>query len=281
LKADRELLRKAGLKPAGGALWSRRVTDDLLTRIAASDILISDFDECMFPVITQAEAARRVLRRILERPFDSGHPELAANMLFNAAILLAQQAYQQFTGDIQNSRLILQFEKFASGVPMEYFDAASDELRGSYYAGAPDAFRAFASRGVPVGVISLGLDIVIRRLLMHVEADDGVKFDFFDCTHVLIDSNNKFAGYLPGKTYTSNEAKREHIQARCAEYGAKRPLVIGHDRDDTMMFDETRNIGGTAIGFNPVPENYELLDAAVFAEDWQPLAELFGKALGN
>jgi phosphoserine phosphatase len=281
LKADRELLRKAGLKPAGGPMWSRIESDELLSRIAASDILISDFDECMFPTITQAEASRLVLRRILESPFEAGHPELAANMLFHAAILLAQQSYQQITGDIQNSRLIVRFEKFAHGVPMEYFDDASDKLRGTCYAGAPDAFRVFATRGTPVGVISLGLDMVIRRLLAHVETDDGVKFDFFNCTHVRADSQNRFAGYLPGKTYTDNESKRMHIRARCAEYGAKRPLVIGHDRDDTMMFDETRNLGGTAIGFNPVPENYGLLDAAFFAEDWRPIAELFGKAFGE
>ncbi len=278
MKADERKLRSAGLKSEGGGLWTREGVDALLPRIASADILISDFDECIFPYITQAAASVEVLRRILTNLFESGHPELAANMLFHAGILIAQQAHQKFTGDIQNSRLILRFEKFAKGVPLSYFDDASDTLRGGYYAGAPDAFRVFASRGAPVGVISLGLDIVIRRLLAHIEAEDGVRFDFYDCTHVASDSRGRFKGYEVGKTYTTNEDKRHCIRARCTEYGAKRPLVIGHDRDDTMMFDETRNIGGTTLGFNPVPENYPLLDAAVFADDWNPVARLFERA---
>ncbi len=281
LKADEQKLRSAGLKNEGGGLWTRDGADALLPRIAAADILISDFDECIFPYITQANASVEVLRRILASPFDTGHPELAASMLFHAGILIAQQAHQKFTGNIQNSRLILRFEKFAKGVPLSYFDDASDTLRGGYYSGAPDAFRVFTARGVPVGVISLGLDIVIRRLLAQIESDDDLKFNFHDCTQVTADARGRFKGYLPGKTYTSNEDKRHCIRARCGEYGAKRPLVVGHDRDDTMMFDETRNLGGTTLGFNPVPENYPLLDAAVFADDWHPIARLFERAFGN
>ncbi len=281
MKPETGLLKRNGLKPAGEGIWTRIPQAELNGRIADADVFISDFDECMFPSITQATASFAVLRKIFSDLSVDGHPELALNMTVNAAGLLGQYFMMKVTKDLQNSRLILQFEKFAKGIPISYFDEASDALAPTCYAGVTDAFRVFASRGVPVGVISLGLDIVIRRLLDRFESDDCLKFSFYDCTHVRIDSSGRFAGYMPGKTYTSNEDKRHRIRARCDEYGAKRPLVVGHDRDDTMMFDETKRIGGTCVGFNPVPDNYGLLDVAVFAEDWRPMAAMFGRAISQ
>jgi phosphoserine phosphatase len=277
---DAELLRREGLHPAGQGLWTRAPLEELYPRIASADIFISDFDECMFPSITQATASWSVLRRIFSDLRADGHPELALNMSANAISLLGQYFYMKLTKDVQNSRLIKQFERFAAGAPVEYYYDAADELADICYTGVTDAFRVFASRGVPVGVISLGLDIVIRRLLDGIEAREGLKFNFYDCTQVRVDARGRFAGYVPGKTYTCSEDKRHLVRARCEEYCAKRPLVVGHDRDDTMMFDETRRLGGACVGFNPVTENYGLLDAVVFAEDWRPLAEFFQRAAG-
>lgn len=278
LKPDEKLLKSAGLRRARPELWVRGDAGEVLSRIAAADIVISDLDECMYPYITQAEAAAIFVRRIVQTPFEDGHLELIPNLLPNMAALLWRKFYQEVTGDIQNSRLIRAFERFARGVPLEYFTDAAEEFKGNYFRGAPEAFRVFSRRGVPVGVISLGLDVVIRRLLEHIESADGVKFSFFDCTHVVGDARGRFERYLPEKTYTRNDDKQHLIRARCEEYGAKRCLVIGHDRDDLKMLGEARRLGGVTAGFRPVREVYPLLDAAVFAEDWRPVARLFEEA---
>ncbi|HOX28960.1 MAG TPA: hypothetical protein PLQ76_07405 [bacterium] len=282
MKPDEKHLAEKGFVRRSEFLWSRTPLEDLNERIAAADIFISDLDECMFPSITQADAAMDVMRQMVSDPFaDPGRPALILNMAANAVVLIASKKYQEITGDIQNSRLIRLFERFINGVPLDVFRKAADPLKDTYFTGVPEAVGCFSGRGIPVGVISLGLDIIIRELLEHIRAEHGVKFDFFDCTHVHGDSRGRFSGYDPEKTYTSNEDKRKLIRARCEQYGAKRCLVVGHDRDDIKMLDEARKTGGVTVGFRPLAETYEHLDAAVFAEDWRPLASLFRNAVSR
>jgi len=274
-----EKLNDAGLIQRRPGIWSREPVENLKKKIAASDLMISDLDECMFPVITQGEAASLIFRRVIGERDVPGHRELGRNMGYNVIFLLAGSYYQKITGDIQNSRLILRFEKFARGIPIRYFQDAAESIKPAYFRGVPEAFGAFCSRGVPCGVISLGIDIVIRELLDYLEKSKGIEFAFFDCTCVAADENELFSGFVPGKTYLTNDAKKHRVRARCKEFSAARPLVIGHDRDDLMMFDEAREMGGTRIGFRPVPETYEYLDAAVFARDWRPLSALITESL--
>jgi phosphoserine phosphatase len=279
LKPNEKLLKSAGLHQARPGLWSRVGTHELLSRIAAADIVISDLDECMYPTITQGLAGLIFVRRIFQAPFVETHRELIPNLLYRTVQIAASKIYQEISGDVQNSRLIRAFEKFARGVPIDYFTDATDEFKDKYYKGMPEALGAFSSRGVPVGVISLGIDIVIRPLLERIEATKGAKFSFFDCTHCLADERGGFDRFLPEKTYTKNDDKLYLVRGRCEEYGAKRCLVIGHDRDDLKMLAEARRLGGTTVGFNPVSEVYPHLDTAVFAPDWRPMASLFEEAL--
>jgi len=281
LKPNRESLERAGLRRARSELWTRGNEADLLFRVAAADLVISDLDECMYPFITQAEAGVIFVRRIIRGLDDEHHRKIFPNLAYHTLVLLGRKFYQEVTGDVQNSRLIRSFEKFARGVPVSYFADAAEEFKDKYYEGMPEALGAFSSRGTPVGVISLGIDVVIRPLLERVESAKGVKFSFFDCTRVVADAWGRFEQFMPGKTYTTNDDKRLLVRARCEEYGAKRLLVIGHDRDDLKMLEEAQRLGGVTVGFNPVPETYPLLDAAVFAPDWQPLARLFEEALGK
>ena len=102
--------------------------------------------------------------------------------------------------------------------------------------------------------------------------------DFFDCTHVRADSRGRFAGYLPGKTYAENDAKRKLLGERCEMYSSKLCLVVGHDRDDLKMFEEAKRRGGVAVGFRPVVETLPLLDAAVYGSDWTPLCNFLSGA---
>ncbi len=278
MKPDEKQLEQAGLSQSAPGVWTRGAADGLLERVARADIFVSDLDECMFPAITQGEAARSVIHRVATRPGVPNRIPLLFNMLFHAGAILIQQRIQEITGDIQNSRLIRSFENLARGVPVSYFEDAADDLRDTYFNSVPETFSLFMNRGVRCGVISLGLDIVIRRLLYHLETAKSLKFEFFDCTHVRADSKGRFAGYLPEKTYTENDAKRQLLSARCEQYGSRMCVVIGHDKDDMKMFEEARRRGGVAIGFRPVPENYPLLDAAVFGSDWRPLFEIISPA---
>ena len=65
MKQNVKLLERAGLRRVRPGLWVRGAADELSARIDGADLFISDLDECMFPFITQAEAGRLILERII------------------------------------------------------------------------------------------------------------------------------------------------------------------------------------------------------------------------
>ncbi|HOO56859.1 MAG TPA: hypothetical protein PLN69_08540, partial [bacterium] len=71
-----EKLNDAGLIQRRPGIWSREPVENLKKKIAASDLMISDLDECMFPVITQGEAASLIFRRVIGERDVPGHREL-------------------------------------------------------------------------------------------------------------------------------------------------------------------------------------------------------------
>ncbi len=279
-RANRAALGRKGFEEISPRVWSRESGAKTLRRIAATDLFISDFDECLCPAISQAVVGLGIFRRVLLSPFDNTHSHLVAGMARNAGRLVGKVAVQRITGRVQNSKLNRTFEQFVKGIPDQYFQDAIGEVAPPFSEGAPRALEIVAKRGVPVGVVSLGINNVMDRLLERMESEHGVRVNFRDCNEVEIDDDGLFVRYSPEKTYTENEDKRYRVRARVEEYGARHVLVVGHDCDDIMMFDEAKKLGGTALGFSPAGDVLDMLDIAVIAPDWRPVADLFEEAFG-
>jgi len=269
---DRKRLKLDGLAQITEPVWIRGHGGELAARLRGADLVASDVDECMLPFIGQARAGLYVLRRVLGSAGTPGEIRLAARMSARAASLLTQKTYHKVTGWGQNSRLIMQFEDFVKGAPMKYFASSARKLVHQGLPGVAETVRVFNSQNIPFGMISLGVDLVIEPYREHLETRHGVRVAFTDCTRTS-HSNGRFQGYDPERTLSMPEHKAARVRARALEYGAQRPLVIGHDRDDMGMFRAARDLGGLCMGFNPVPDTYPLLDIAVFADTWHAVAD--------
>ena len=277
---DTKKLKRAGLHRHNENVWLRQDADATAERLRQVDLVASDVDECMLPFIGQAKAGLYVLRRVALSVRNAREAQLAARMGARAGSILAQKYFHKLTGKSQNSRLILQFQEFVMGAPMKYFESSARRLVHQGLPGVDETFRVFNRRGVPAGLISLGLDVIVDNYGKHLHKAHGVDIAFTDCTRVIVD-RGKFGGYDPRMTLTMPEHKARRITARAQEYGAACPLVIGHDRDDMEMFRAGRELGGMALGVNPMADAYPLLDIAVFAPDWHPVAAFLSAALDD
>lgn len=267
-----------GFDEISPSIWSRESAEATLERIAATDMFISDFDECICPVISQAAAGMAIVRRIFSTPFDAAHAALIPGIARHSARLAAKAAAQRITGRVQNSKLNRTFEQLVKGVPDSYFESAVAEIDPPFFEGAPDALKIMSRAGIPVGVVSLGISNVMDRLLAIMETEHGARVDFRDCNEVELDAGGLFVRYKPEKTYIESEDKRHRVRARAGEYAARRVLVAGHDCDDLMMFDEAKKLGGTAMAFSPAEEALAAADIAAIAPDWRPVADFFEEA---
>ena len=277
-KPDISRLAATGLEQAGPRLWVRGAPEDLKRRIARADMFVSDFDECMHRSITQGEAGIRVYRRIASSLHEPGHLPLFFHISRHAVPIAATMAWQELTGDVLNSRMIRMFERLARGIPMSYFEDAIGGMYDDFFPGAADVLRLLHSRGVPAGVISLGLAPIVGGLLRSLEEHEGAPAAFYECTRIIEDSRGRFLRYNPDRVYTANHDKKKMLEKRAAQFDARRPLVVGHDRDDEVMFHTCRAMGGVNIGFRPVKEVLPMLDAAVYAPDWRPIHRLLSGA---
>ena len=275
---DTKKLKLDGLQRHGEGVWLRGGRAHLAMRLREADLVASDVDECMLPFIGQAHAGLYVLRRVVGSANTPREIRLATRMSARAAALLAQKMYHKVTGWGQNSRLIMQFEDFVMDAPLKYFASSARKLVHHGLDGVDCAIRIFNERNVPFGMISLGVDLVIEPYRAHLENTHGARVAFTDCTRTL-ENHGTFGGYDPTGTMSMPEHKAERVRARTREYGALHPLVIGHDRDDMGMFRAARELGGLALGFNPVPDTYPLLDIAVFSDNWHALAGLLAAML--
>jgi len=235
---------------------------------------VTDVDECMFPFIGQAEAGFYALKKVVGGVGSLEDVAFAARMLGRAGGLVYEKIKQKTTGFIQNSLLIMQFEKMVLDVPMSLFEESARQLALRYHPGVVEALGLFTKRGVPAGFVSLGLDFFIEAFIDHLKTEHGVEIAFADCTETL-SNDGLFSGYDPEKTLLVPQDKARFLHARAAEYNAVRPVAVGHDRDDIHLFRAARELGGVTVGYNPIEATYEYLDAAIFAPDWKPMAGLF------
>lgn len=277
MKPDERALKKAGLsKGSRDGLWVRGPEAALMEKLSSTQLFASDFDQCMHGSITQADVGMAIFRKVAPWNAETGNIKLFRNMARRAVPILMVKNYQSITGDIQNSRMIMMYEKLARGVPKSYFEEAARGLQGGFFKGVKETFGEFSARGVRTGVISLGLDAILEILMERI-ITNGKGADFVDCTGMLFDEKERFVGYDPKRLYSGNEAKRDRLKARVQEYGVSRVAVMGHDRDDMLLFSEAKKMDGVTMGFRPSPETYPLLDAAFFADDWRPVHD-FTKA---
>lgn len=271
-KATAGDLKGEGFREALPGMWLRD-EEDFRSRLREVDLVASDLDECMTPLITQAIVAGYVVRRALVSPRVERRLRLLIQMHLHGSRFVGFKAIHLITKRPDNALLIREFEKFSRGVPVQWFRDETKRLVRSIKPGVMDVLGAFQARGVPVGVISLGFEPVLEAIRDGLAERHGHTLDFIDCSPVEVDAEGRFVRFAPGEIRLEPMDKAVMLEERLENYGASLPLAIGHDQDDLEMLRAAGARGGLRVGIGPLDILLDGLDAVVLGTSWEPFAK--------
>ena len=264
-------LTSFGFNCASENLWVRSDERDIHEKLSCVDLVVSDLDECMYPFITQAVAAVLIFKRVAASPLNKTHLSLLSHIAPRLIKMSFIKSFQMLSGRANNSLLIREYENYARGIPGEYFAEETRKILHYIRGGVVETLLHFKGRNIPVGIVSLGFDLIVSEIYKFLNTKHGLKIDFYDCSAVEVDDLKRFKRFEPFKRLLTPEDKGQILKARVAEYSSKCPLVIGHDQDDAKMMQLCGETGGVRIGINPKESIATELDIVVTCKDWQPL----------
>ncbi len=250
--------------------------DEISRRFHQTDIVVVDLDQCLFPGFSQTVLARRVLRKIFLSPLEASDHRFLPQLLRGGLFIVHALLRESFGYTTSNLEMISRFESAMKRIPLEYFLFFAKTLPSLSYRGSLETIREL-SRAAPVGIISLSIDLILREFQENLNEKGDVCLAFFDSNELYFEKVNGrtiFLGYKRSALRTDKNHKGECLIQRMAQYGAKRPFVIGHNCDDLEMVRIARESGGLSMGFNPPVELAGSFDVQVTAKDWKPIREL-------
>lgn len=268
-KATSSELRRASFSEANPGMWFRD-EGKFRSTLQHVDLVASDLDECMTPLITQAIVAGYVVRRAMTKPKVERRLKLLFQMQRHGSRFVGFKALHLVTKRPDNALLIREFEKFSSGVPVQWFREEAERMAGTIKPGVVEALGFFQERGVPVGVISLGFEPVLEAIRDGLAERHGFTLDFIGCSPIEVDSEGRFVRFAPGAIRLEPKDKTVMLEERLRKHGASAPLAIGHDQDDIEMLRAAGARGGLRVGIGPLDSLLGEIDAAVLGPSWIP-----------
>jgi len=153
-----------GWQRIGLRIEARVPVAELRAAFARTEIIALDLDECIFPGYTQVELGRRVARRVLLRPRRARDRRFLAQLAWGGVLFGVKEAKRLLGVGTPMRRLVRRYERVMRGIPEEYLAAAAREIPASSFALAAETVAELAARA-PVGIVTLGLDVVARAYL--------------------------------------------------------------------------------------------------------------------
>ena len=255
--------------------------DALRSAFGRTDIFALDLDQCIFPGYTQTELGARLAWRLLRRPDRSADRRFLPQLGLGGVLFGVKEGRLLFGIDTPMRRLVAWYERVMRGVPEPYVLAAAQAVPPASFAYAADTVALLATHA-PTGIVSLGLDVVLRAYLDQFRTADGPSLSYFDSNVVV------FHGAAPQRTFHGYDAdvflehggdKRRALECRMERCGAHTPTTIGHSDDDLPLAALARERGGLAIGFNPPARLCPAFDVVVRGHDWEPMYALVAMLL--
>jgi phosphoserine phosphatase len=231
-----------------------------------TDLVVVDLDKCLFPGYSQTALGTTILWRVLVSPLSAGDRKYLVRLLSGALYVAASKVRRP-----PNRQLIDAYERAMRGIPEQYFLDGASLLPRFSRRGAREVVR-FLSRHAPVGLVSLGIDVVAREFMKQVPG-----LSFYRCNRLRFrqdQPHRPFVGY-EGERMCDGVAKMRVLRALCVMSRARCPLVIGHDVDDVAMAASARELGGWSIGIRPPRALRSWFDARTTGADWTPLLSLW------
>jgi hypothetical protein len=255
---------------------SRYGLPELRRRLQSADLAAIDLDDCLYPRNSHVELTKNLF---LDLPYNYRRPGDLKLMLKVVHGLMLAFCY--ITGKIlrthvSNRFLLEEYERVMRNMPLHYFEICAADLPKRVYRNSRESVERL-SRRMPAGIITVGFDMVVREFVRQFTSRDGATLSFVDANKALFrDQNGErlYEGFLREDAIITAGDKWRHLRRRMQEYGASRPLVIGHRADEILMARHARDLGGISIGFNPDLDVEKEFDLVVKARDWTPVLQL-------
>jgi hypothetical protein len=261
----------------GPNLRSRFSLNELRERLLRSDIVAVDLDECIYPGFSQTDLGYLIFYAISTKPLASSDRGFLPQMLSGGAYIRKVALLRRLGRAPSNRELMQRYEQSMYGIPEAYFITQARKIPARSHTDAIETLRILGRRA-PLGLISLGIDVIANEYVRQVNGDGHPSIRFADSNRIVFASDGK--GRRAFERYQSplllgREDKVRLLEARMAELGASCPLVIGNGEDEAAMASLARHRGGLSIGIKPSSSDAGDFDIWVTNRSWQPLRTLF------
>ena len=260
-------------------IHSKHPFEEVQKRFHQIDLIVIDFDECIFPHFSQTTLGKLIFREILFNPLDRSDLQFLPSLLSGGLFICLAKIKHRLSGIADNLEMMKGYEKTMMGIPLHYFKKTAERIPPRSYFHSKGTIKEL-SQQAKVGIISFGVDIIMEEYMRQL--NDGGKscIHFYDCNTLRFErkcTREVFMGYRRDELKTNKIHKAELLGKRIKQFSAKTPLVIGHNEDDTEMVKTAQKMNGVGIGFNPLPEVEHTFDIKVFGKDWEHLLQLIKK----
>ncbi|MBN2431590.1 MAG: hypothetical protein JXQ27_08950 [Acidobacteria bacterium] len=238
-------------------------------RLAAADVAVLDVDGCMYPGYTQITLGHRLLNGFLRR--ELRHPP-SSLFLWRLA---AKGGYLYWI------RFWIRKPERRNYLLQKHYALAFDGItRTDIRAILPRVWKkldthvhpclAFLADRLPLGIISLGLDVILDGLPEHLRRHHQAVRFLFCCSNRIIWNDGHFAGLVPPiRVGAADKADLFHTAAERHRVGI--PLVIGHNSEERELCRLAAQRGGLSIGMNPAAGDRDAFDVVIEDGSWKTL----------
>lgn len=254
---------------AGGAR-SRLPAGEIRSRLHRVKTVVLDVDECLLPGYAQI-ALGHLAHRYLTREVGRNPARVGAwlRMTLVGGCLYLLKKFQP-SGEGRNRRLHRNFGHALRGIPASEIRRLAPEVWRDLYPGVQDCL-AWLSRRVPVGIISLGLDLALESLPEKLGAPGCPMVLAFTRANRVSWRDGRFDGIEA--PWLVGPADKAAVLAELTRVGqAGIPLVVGHNRDESLIAREAFQSGGLAIGIGAGPADEAHFQVLLPKGDWPGLA---------
>jgi len=262
-----------GFREVHQGVQARISPREIHTRLRGVDGVVLDVDECLLPGFSQIvlghQLFHHLLRDVRRRP---GRAPMLLRMASLGVLLYLIKALP-LAPERRNRWLHLNFNRALRGVEEADLAAVMPRIWARLYPRVPECLAFLAGRS-RVAIVSLGLDALLRYLPSAVPLDGGPFPFLFIESNVTLWRNGRLTG-LQEPIRTGPADKAELYRAAAASHTLVKPLIIGHNRDETELCRLAEALGGLAVGIGPSDHARDHFHVVLAEGDWPALTGFF------
>jgi len=242
---------------------------EIRRRLAKVDVVVFDVDGCLYPGYTQIELGHLIFSNLIRRGWRKRSTiSLMIRMSFMGAVM---HLIKRCPLEPERRNLILQrnYTRAFRGVSKEELTSLVPEVWKKLSPNVESCID-FLSQHVPLGIISLGLDVILDGLSSKL-AENKRSIPFLFCySNKTIWENGRFNGLEEPVRVGTKDKESLFIEAS-RRYNIDTPLVIGHNAEERGLCRLADQRGGLSIGLGAEGRDQGNFHVCFQKADWSSL----------